>query len=128
MDAKSEAGVTFVTPAPFLLAGCDRYTDLGSNQIAGDYQFHAAILLTTRGRIIRRHRPGFSEAVGSNGPTGHSLSNQVIAYGATTLLGKRLIVVIRTDTVGMAFYREAQPGMPRDNAGYFGQLLSSFRT
>ena len=85
------------------LLGRDDRADLRANHFARNHDLHPAILLPALRRVIGSHRLSLAEALRRDRTRRHSLLSQVIANRLAALFGKRLVVVIAADAVGVAF-------------------------
>src|ERR1039457_7494654 len=63
----------------------DYFADLGADNLAGDHNLHAAILLPALRGVVRRHRLSLAETLRSDRASRHSLLHQVIAHGRARL-------------------------------------------
>src|ERR1035441_3588779 len=84
--------------------GGDYFADLGADDLAGDHNLHAAILLPALRGVVRSHRLSLAETLRSDRTYRHSLLHQVIAHGRAALFGKLLIILITADAVRVTFY------------------------
>src|SRR5271157_1651450 len=92
-----------------------------ANGIAGDYQFHAAVLLAAFRGIVGGHGLAFSEAAGGDRVGGNALLHQVVADGIGALLREPPVVFVAADAVGVTFDRQAQALIGEHDARYFGE-------
>src|SRR5271170_6909432 len=104
-----------------------RLPDLLANDFARNNQFHPAILLAPGGRLVGRHRLSFSKTLRSYRRARHSLFGQVVTHGCAAVFRKLLVVIIAADAVGIAFHRQSQTRMARDDSRHLGELLASGR-
>src|SRR5438105_14431404 len=99
-----------------------------ADDVAGDNQFHATILLTPGRSVVRHHRLGLSESFRRHRTGGNALLSQIVAHRDPALLGKLLVVVVATYIIGVSLYFQLQTGVPRNDARDFCQLLPCSRT
>src|SRR3954453_8615523 len=107
-----------------LLLQRDYLADLRADNIAGNHQFHAPILLAALRGVVGSHRLSFAETLGRHRGGGHTLLGQIVADRLAAMLGKLLVVVVATDAIGVTFDVELEAGMTGDDAGHFGQLFA----
>ena len=100
---------------------------LRANDLAGNDQFNAAVLLAALARLVRSHGDVKSPAYRCDRALRDSLSNEEFANRCGSLLRKGLIEFSRTDVVGVTLGFQPKVGVVQDNASQPGQLLASQR-
>ena len=86
--------------------------DLSPDNLPGDDDFDAAVLLTTLGCVVVGHWVASAEALRRYRTSLHSLLDDVVAHGVGALLGKGLVDFGFTAAVAMTLDSQAQA---RDN-------------
>ena len=74
--------ISYPGPCPgyLRLLGCDGCPDLRTDDLAGDRQFDAAILLAALRRVVGRNRLGLPQTLGRDRSSGHARLRQVVAH------------------------------------------------
>ena len=101
--------------------------DLSSDNLPGDDDFDAAVLLTTlrctvvgdwaaNAKALRRYRTSLQP-----------LLDEVVAHGVSALLGKGLVDFGFTAGVAVTLDSQAKRGIIEHDAGELGQVLTRFR-
>src|ERR1700751_3281848 len=106
--------------------GCSRGCGMHgvADRVAGEYEFHAAVLGATFRGIVGRYWLSLAESVGFYSSGGNSLLHEIIANDSGTLLGEILVVFVAADAVGVSFDGEVQAGIGEHDAANFGQALA----
>src|SRR3954449_2654841 len=81
---------------------CDRWRQLGANNVAGNYDVYAAIQLASRRSAVVRYRIRFTKPLGLHTIRLHARGYEIASHGISALLGKPLIVLVAPDAVGMS--------------------------
>jgi len=100
-----------------------RPADRLSDYVAAYNHFHPAVLLPTRGGIVRGNRIRFTETLRLNVGRGDAVRSQVIAHRVGTAFRQLLIIVVRADAVGVALHGKVDRRIGQQNARNFGQLF-----
>jgi hypothetical protein len=94
---------------------------------AGNEKFHSAVLLSSRGVIVRSYCQGVAKTFGCNRISRDSLLHQIVAHRGSAVLREGLIHLVAADLVGIAADFDVESRIGQQNTGDFCQLLPSTR-
>ena len=91
-------------------------SDLQADDFSRHNQLDATVLLSPLGGIVVGNRRGLAEATSRDTLRGQALLDQIAAHGVGTLLRERLIQLVTTRAIRVAFHVESQTGMRQRNS------------
>src|SRR5262245_22694853 len=86
-------------------------TDLGSDDLAGDDQFHATVLLSPFSSLIARDRHGLPKAPRCERIAIQPLFDEILTNSLGSLLGEFLIQLVSAGAISMPFNFKLQSRM-----------------